>query len=154
MEAYPMRLRERMIQLYDQGNQTHEIAEMLGTCRSGTRRIKQIHRERKTLEPRCSKTGPKSGLTDQRAGQLRELVAADPDATREELRQRMQIDVGVRTIGRWLTQLGLVLKKSRCTQPSRIGLTSKRSVDAGTSSCRGSIRIGSCSSMNPAPRPT
>ena len=84
MEAYPMRLRERIMQLYDEGNQTHEVAEMLGTCRSGTRRIKQILRERKTLEPRCSKTGPKSGLTDERSRQLRELVAADPDATREE----------------------------------------------------------------------
>jgi transposase len=123
MEAYPMRLRERIMQLYDEGNQTHEVAEMLGTCRSGTRRIKQILRERKTLEPRCSKTGPKSGLTDERSRQLRELVAADPDATREELRQRMEINVDVRTIGRWLAELGLVLKKSRCTPLSRIGPT-------------------------------
>ena len=123
MEAYPMRLRERIMQLYEEGNQTHEVAEMLGTCRSGTRRIKQLLRERKTLEPRCSKTGPKSGLTQERSRQLRELVAADPDATREELRQRMQIDVDVRTIGRWLIGLGLVLKKSRCTPPSRIART-------------------------------
>jgi transposase len=123
MEAYPMRLRERIIQLYEEGNETHEVAEMLGTCRSGTRRIKQMLRERKTLEPRCSKTGPKSGLTDERSRQLRELVAADADATREELRQRMEINVDVRTIGRWLAQLGLGLKKSRCTPLSRIELT-------------------------------
>jgi len=123
MEAYPMRLRERIIELYDEGNQTHEIAEVLGTCRSGTRRIRQVLRERKTLEPRCSKTGPKSGLTDERRRQLRELVAADPDATREELRQRLQVDVDVRTIGRWLVGLGLLLKKSRCMPPSRIERT-------------------------------
>jgi transposase len=96
---------------------------MMGTCRSGTRRIKQMLRERKTLEPRCSKTGPKSGLTDERSRQLRELVAADPDATREQLRQRMAINVDVRTIGRWLAELGLVLKKSRCTPPNRIART-------------------------------
>ena len=118
-----MRLRERIIQLYDQGKQTHEIAEMLGTCRSGTRRVKQALRERKTLEPRRGKTGPASGLTDERAAQLRELVRADPDATREQLRGRMQLDVDVRTIGRWLGQLGLVLKKSRCAPPSRTGPT-------------------------------
>ena len=132
MEAYPMRLRERIMQLYDEGNQTHEVAEMLGTCRSGTRRIKQILRERKTLEPRCSKTGPKSGLTDERSRQLRELVAADPDATREELRQRMEINVDVRTIGRWLAELGLVLKKSRCTPLSRIGPRPRTWLAAGT----------------------
>jgi transposase len=123
MEAYPMRLRSRIIQLYDQGKQTHEIAQMLGTCRSGTRRVKQALRERKTLEPRRGKTGPASGLTDERAAQLRELVRADPDATREQLRGRMQLDVDVRTIGRWLGQLGLVLKKSRCAPPSRTGPT-------------------------------
>ena len=123
MEAYPMRLRERIIQLYDQGKQTHEIAEMLGTCRSGTRRVKHVLRQRKTLEPRRGKTGPTSVLTEGRAARLRELVGADPDATREQLRDRLQLDVDVRTIGRWLGQLGLVLKKSRCAPPSRIGPT-------------------------------
>src|SRR5947207_14966785 len=106
MEAYPMRLRERIIELYDEGNQTHEMAEGLGTCRSGTRRIRQILRERKTLEPRCCKTGPKSGLTDERRRKLRELVAADPDATSEEPRQGMQGDVDVRTIAPRLVGLG------------------------------------------------
>lgn len=119
MEAYPMRLRVRIIELYEEGKQTHEIAEMLGTCESGTRRIRQVLRERKTLAPLVPRTGPKSGLSDAQAAQLRELVAEDPDATREELRQRMNLSVDVRTIGRWLLKLGLVLKKSRCTPPSR-----------------------------------
>lgn len=134
MEAYPLRLRKRIIDLYEQGKQTHEIAQMLGTCKSGTRRIRQVQRERNTLEPLCPKTGPKSGLSDERATQLRELVAADPDATREELRQRMDLPVDVRTIGRWLGKLGLVLKKSRCTPPSRTGRTWPSSAAAGTSS--------------------
>lgn len=123
MEAYPMRLRLRIIELYEQGKQTHEIAQMLGTCESGTRRIRQVLRERKTLEPMRPKTGPKSGLTEQRAAQLRQLVEQDPDAIREELRQRMNLSVDVRTIGRWLLKLGLVLKKSRCTPPSGSGTT-------------------------------
>jgi transposase len=128
-----MRLRVRIIEFYDQGMQTHEIAQMLGTCKSGTRRVRQLLRERKTLEPIQPKTGPKSGLTEERAAQLRELVAQDPDATREELRQRMNVQVDVRTVGRWLVELGLVLKKSRCTPTNRIGPTSKSSVKAGTS---------------------
>ena len=123
MEPYPKRLRMRIIELYEQGKPTHEIAEALGTCRSGTRRVRQYQRERQTLEPLRGKTGPKSGLTEKLGEQLREAVAADPDATREELRQRLNINKDVRTIGRWLTQLGLVLKKSRCTPPSRTGRT-------------------------------
>jgi transposase len=113
-------MRMRIIELYEHGKPTKQIAEMLGTCRSGTRRIRQQLRERQTLEPRHGKTGPKSGLTDDLIQQLRAAVAADPDATREELRQQLQLHVDVRTIGRWLRQLGLVLKKSRCTPPNKI----------------------------------
>lgn len=134
MEAYPLRLRRRIIELYDQGKQTHEIAQMLGTCDSGTRRIRQVLRERNTLEPLRPQTGPKSGLSVERAARLRELVATDPDATREELRQRMNLSVDVRTVGRWLTKLGLVLKKSRCTPPSRTARTWPSDEAAGTSS--------------------
>jgi transposase len=112
-------MRMRIIELYAQGKPTRQIAEMLGTCRSGTRRIRQQLRERQTLEPRRGKTGPKSGLTDDLGRQLHAAVAADPDATREELRQQLRLSVDVRTIGRWLRELGLVLKKSRCTPPSR-----------------------------------
>ena len=133
MEAYPLRLRRRIIELYEQGKRTHEIASMLGTCRAGTRRIRQVLRQRNTLEPLRPRTGPRSGLSDERATQLRDLVAADPDATREELRRRMNVPVDVRTIGRWLGKLGLVLKKSRCTPPSRTGPTSPSGVAAGTS---------------------
>jgi transposase len=134
MEAYPLRLRRRIIELYEQGKQTHEIAGMLGTCKSGTRRIRQVLRERNTLEPLRPRTGYPGGLNDERAGELRRLVAADPDATREELRQRLNVAVDVRTIGRWLSRLGLVLKKSRCTPQNRSGRTWPSSVAAGMSS--------------------
>ena len=133
MEAYPLRLRRRIIELYEQGKPTHEIAQMLGTCESGTRRIRQVLRDRNTLEPLRPKTGYASGLTDQRAAELRAVVAADPDATREELRQRLNVTVDVRTIGRWLARLKLVLKKSRCTPRNRSGRTWPSSVAAGTS---------------------
>ena len=134
MEAYPLRLRRRIIELYEQGKRTQEIAQMLGTCKSGTRRIRQMLRQRNTLDPLRPQTGPKSGLSDERAAQLRELVAADPDATREELRQRMDLSVDVRTVGRWLSKLGLVLKKSRCTPPNRTERTWRSNAAAGMSS--------------------
>ena len=50
-------------------------------------------------------------------------MAAAPDATRDELRQQLNIDKDARTIGRWLTQLGLVLKKSRCMPLSKTART-------------------------------
>ena len=123
MEALPKRMRERIVALYEQGVATKRIAEGLGTSRSGTRRIRQNLRERGTLEPVKARTGYASGLTIDVADRLRELVAADPGATRQTLRDRLGVTADVRTVGRWLRKLGLVLKKSRSAPPSRTGPT-------------------------------
>lgn len=119
MEPIPLRMRERIVALYEQNKPTKQIAEAMGTCRSGTRRIRQYLRERGTLEPRKSKTGYASGLTPEVEQRLRELVAAEPGVTRQTLRDRLGVTVDVRTVGRWLGKLGLVLKKSRSAPPSR-----------------------------------
>jgi len=119
MEPIPLRMRERIVALYEQNKRTKEIAELMGTCRSGTRRIRQYQRERGTLEPKKGKTGYASGLTPEIEQRLRELVAAEPGVTRQILRDRLGVSVDVRTVGRWLARLGLVLKKSRSVPRSR-----------------------------------
>ena len=118
-----MRMRERIVALYDQGETTQRIAELMGTCRSGTRRVRQYLRERGTLEPKRSKTGYAGGLTPEVGRRLRDLVAAEPGTTRQALRDRLGVTVDVRTVGRWLARLGLVLKKSRSGPPNRTGRT-------------------------------
>lgn len=123
MEPLPKRMRERIVALYEQGVPTKRIAAGLGTSRSGTRRIRQNLRERGTLEPAKAKTGYASGLTPEVATRLRELVAAEPGSTRQTLRDRLGMANDVRTVGRWLAKLGLVLKKSRSGPPSRTGPT-------------------------------
>lgn len=123
MDPLPTRMRERIIELYNQGQRTTQIADALGTCRSATRRIRQNLRERGTLEPKKGKTGYASGLTPDVERKLRELLAAEPGATRQTLRDRLGVSVDVRTVGRWLAKLGIVLKKSRSARPSRIDLT-------------------------------
>jgi transposase len=107
--------------LYEAGKQTHEIAAALGTCKSGTRRIRQKLRERGTLEPLKGKPGPRGGLTEELAAKIKSVLAAEPGLTRQQLRDRLELDVDVRTIGRWLASLGMVLKKSRFAPASRTG---------------------------------
>jgi transposase len=123
MQPLPMRMRERIVALYAEGKPTGEIAGLMGTCRSGTRRVRQYLRERGTLEPTTPRTGYASGLTAGVERRLRELVAAEPGATRQTLRDRLGVTVDVRTVGRWLAKLGLVLKKSRSAPPNRTGRT-------------------------------
>ena len=124
-------MRERIVALYEQGLPTMRIAEGLGTSRSGTRRIRQYLRERGTLEPVRAKTGYASGLTPDTEQRLRELVAAEPGMTRQALRDRLGVTVDVRTVGRWLGKLGLVLKKSRSAPPSRTARTSRSGAPSG-----------------------
>jgi transposase len=133
MEAYPLMVRKRIIELYEQDKTTKEIAEVFGICRSGTRRIRQRHRETGSLQPRANKPGRKPRLTPEVAGQIQEFVAGHADCTREELKLALHLTVSLQAISKWLKKLGLVLKKSRCMPPSRIDLMSKQHERSGMS---------------------
>jgi len=104
-------MRERIVALYQQQVPTKQISELMGTCRSATRRIRQQLAERGTLEPLRPSGGYASGLTEEMAARLRERVSQEPGSTRQQLRDHLGLSVDVRTPGRWLAKLQLVLKK-------------------------------------------
>ena len=133
MEAYPLMVRKRIIELSQQQKPTKEIAELFGICRSGVRRIKQIFREQQTLEPRRGTPGRKPKLVPELQQKLRDHVAAHPDATRQEIKDALELNVSLQTISEWLIKLGLPLKKSRSTPPSRTGRMSKSHATPGMS---------------------
>jgi transposase len=115
MEPIPVRVRERIIALYDEGEQTSEIAERMGYCPAAVRRVKQYLRERGTLEPMNQHLGRKGKFDEPVRSRLRELVAARPDATLAELRDALGplVSTSTSSVDRWLAKLGLSLKKSR-----------------------------------------
>jgi transposase len=127
MEAYPLRMRKRIIELYQQGEETEKIAAALGLCRSGTRRIWQHFRAEGRVEPRPHAGGRPAALDAQGKQALLEILRQRPDAflpeLGDELQSRCGVDVHPQTIGRWLRELGMTRKKSRCTPPSRSGPT-------------------------------
>ena len=131
MEAYPLLVRKRIIELYGENKSTKQIAELFGICRSGTRRIKQNLRERGTIAPKPHRAGRKPRLTPEIAQQIRDFVATDPDCTRQELKKALGLTVSLQAISKWLKKLGLVLKKSPCTPPSRIAPQSRLLVSSG-----------------------
>jgi hypothetical protein len=91
-----MRMRERIVALYAQNKSTREIAEVRGTCRSGTRRIRPYLRERGTLEPKNGKSGYAGGLTPEVEQRQREWIAAEPGLPRQALRDRLGMSVDAR----------------------------------------------------------
>jgi transposase len=111
MARYPTMVRRRIVELYEKGLTTKQIAELFGVCRAGVRRVKQRLRERGTLEPLRGRVGRKPLMTNQVAAQIREHIATHPDATREELKAALGLSVSLQSISKWLKRLDLPLKK-------------------------------------------
>src|ERR1700722_19149149 len=89
MRAIPVPLRKRILELYDRGKNTREIAQFSGFCVAAVRRVRQQFRVRRTLEPKTHRWGRKPLLTEERKQRLRELLAAHPDASLAELGARL-----------------------------------------------------------------
>ena len=121
--AIPVPIRQRILQLYEQGESTAEIAESLGFCVAAVRRVRQQFQARGTLEPQTHLCGRKTFLTARRQACLQKLVAAQPDATLAELGSRFDRPFGTSTVDLWLRRLGLSYKKNaarrRAAAPGR-----------------------------------
>jgi transposase len=129
MRAIAVPLRKRILELYEQGKSTREIAQFAGFCVAAVRRVRQQFRERRTLEPRTHQCGRKTLLTEARKQRLQELLSAQPDATLAELGARLDRPFRTSTIDLWLRRLGWKLKKNsgrRRTRPARRSGKKKR----------------------------
>jgi transposase len=120
MEAYPLPVRRRIIELYRSGEGTEEIAQRYGYCVAGVRRVRQRYEETGSVEPRKTKPGRKPALDAEALQRLATRVASHPDATLAELRAHIGIDVDLAVYCRALKRLGLTRKKSRSVPTSRI----------------------------------
>ena len=123
MEAYPLPIRRRIIELYRSGEGTEEIAERCGYCVAGVRRVRQRFEQTGSIEPLKTKPGRKPALDEQALQRLASRVASHPDATLAELREHVGIDADLAVYCRALKKLGLTRKKSRPTPPSKTART-------------------------------
>jgi transposase len=123
MEAYPTKLRELVLDAYELGVETEEIAESLKVSPSWVRRVNQRWRELKLRGAIQQKHGPNPKLDEARRRELAKLVQKTPDATLEELKKQLAMPVSISTIWRTLNDMKLTLKKSRCMPVSKTGLT-------------------------------
>jgi transposase len=124
MRAIPVPLRRRILELYERGKSTREIAQFSGFCVAAVRRVRQQFRQRGTLDPQTHLCGRKTLLTEERKQRLRALLAEQPDATLAELGGRMDRSFRTSTIDLWLRRLGWKFKKNsgrRRTRPTRRG---------------------------------
>ena len=129
MKAYSQDLRERVVRACDERRGTRQqIAELFGVSTAWIRRLLQRRRETGSFAARPHAGGPAPKMDDDRRGRLLLLVAEQPDATLEELRDRLAAPVHLCTIARHLARLGLTVKKKvlRAAEQDRSDVRQKR----------------------------
>ena len=112
MRAIPIPIRKRILELYERGKSTREIAQFSGFCIAAVRRVRQQFRDRGTLDPRTFLCGRKTLLTEARKQRLHRLLSEQPDATLAELGGRLDRPFRTSTIDLWLRRLGWKFKKN------------------------------------------
>lgn len=120
MDAYSMDLRERVVAAVDQNKGTREeIARWFGVSPSWIRRLLQRRRERGSIAALPRGGGRKPALDADGERRLQALVDRNPDATLEELCERIDSAISTSAMSRALQRLALPLKKKSFTRPNR-----------------------------------
>jgi transposase len=136
-----MDLRERVLAACDEGMGAAEAAEAFSVSPAWVRRLKQRRRQTGAVAPRAGRPGPKPSW-DGYADRLRAAVRQTPDATLEELRERLALAVALSTLWRACAALGLSVKKKSAGRPSRTGRTCGGGAAPGGPGSRPSTRGG------------
>lgn len=109
--AFSVDLRERVLADYDEGARPVELAVKYRVCERWVFKLLKQRREIGSIEPLKGKPGPKPKLGEH-LEQLRTLVNQRPDATLDELRQQLPVQVCIGTVWNTLQRLEITLKKS------------------------------------------
>lgn len=112
MKAYSMDLRERVLADCDAGMGTDEVAAKYSVSPAWVRRLLQRRRETGEVAPREQRHGPLPSWEAQAyAEPLRAALVETPDATLEELKDRLGLCVCISTVWRACAALGFSFKK-------------------------------------------
>ena len=122
MQPYSLDLRQRVLADCDRGLTTRAVATKYSVSESWVRRLKQRRRETGEVAPRAADSGPAS-TWHAYAERLRAAIGETPDATLEELRDRLGLAVALSTLWRAVAALGLSVKKKSRGRRSKTGPT-------------------------------
>src|SRR3954471_11760835 len=112
MIPYSQDLRKRILETVQRGDGSlRQIARRFLVSVSFVTRLLRLHRGTGSLEPKPHGGGNPAVLGPEDLERLRALIRQQPDATLEELRQRLGASCSTMTISRALRKLGLPRKK-------------------------------------------
>ena len=120
MKAYSLDLRERVMKAYDQGQwSVGELAERFEVGEWWIHKLKRQRQEAGSLAVRKGKVGQPRSLQGEQIKRLEQYVGKHPDATLEEMREKLGLSCTVVTIHHTLRRLGYRYKKNAEGQRTR-----------------------------------
>ncbi len=126
MKAYSLDLRERVVRAVERGEQTQrQIAERFGVGTTWIKKLLRQQRETGSIAPKPHGGGMPAKYRGKALERLKKALAAQPDATLEELRDRTGVKASIMAVSRALERLKARRKKSRSERPSKTGRMSR-----------------------------
>jgi len=148
-------LRERILAVYDEGQDTREeVARRFRVSLGMVKKLLQQRRRLGDLRPQHHRSGCKPRIVARQQQQLQTLLAKKPDLTLKELRAATGLACTLPAIHYVLVRLGLTYKKRHSAPVNKTALTSGAPGGRGGASRPALIRHGWSSSTNRARKPT
>jgi transposase len=125
MNAYPMALRERILDALERLGSALQVASLFSVAVNSVYNLRRLHDQTGTLRPRPNPGGRAPAIGPERYDEVRQLLADQPDLTLEQLRDRLGLRCSLAAVCRTLKKLGLTRKKKRSTPANSNGTMSK-----------------------------
>ena len=140
MKTISLDLRRRIVETYDEGKWTQEVAKRFRVSLGMVKKLLMQRRRTGQIEARHRFSGRKARLLPESGEQMKALVAKEPDLTLCEIKQRLKLDCTIAAVHWVLGRLGLTYKKRRSMRPSKTVPTSPKRARPGRAHKAGSTR--------------
>ena len=148
-------LRERIVAACDaQEGTREEVAKRFKVSLGMVKKLLAQRARTGDLGARYRYCGRKAKLMPERGGEMKQLVAKEPDLTLAEIKERLGLGCTVAAIHWVLAKMGLTYKKRRSMRPNRTVPMLRKRAGGGSAAKAGSIRRDWSSSMSRRPKPT
>ena len=155
MKTLSLDLRERIVGAYDaQQGTREEVAQRFRVSVGMVKKLLQQRRQTNELGHRHRYSGRKARILPEYRDRLAALVAAQPDLTLAQIKEKLAMTCTVPAVHYALIALGLTYKKRRSTPPNKAGPMSPQRGSSGRPGKASSRPAGSSSSTKRRPRRT
>ena len=118
MKPYSVDLRQKIIDVYKEGNVSQrQLARQFRVALSFIQKLIKQYKETGNIAPKVRTKQTPTKLSDEQLQVLKELVAENPEATLQELRQKLAaiagVTISISTVHRMLRRIDLFPQKNR-----------------------------------------